>query len=56
MQKVNVKDPFVFHKSDHEDEMFLVLRGRLKLEIEDKTLEIGEGKFIIIPKNSNHEI
>jgi len=35
--------------------MFLVLEGNLKMILEDKTLDIGPGEFIIIPKGVSHK-
>lgn len=49
-----LKGDFVWHKHDGEDEMFLVLSGSLKIELENKTLEIGKGEFVIIPKGTLH--
>lgn len=45
---------FVWHKHDHEDEMFLVLSGTLKMEFRDKTVEIQPNEFIIVPKGIEH--
>lgn len=50
-----LKGEFFFHKHDHEDEMFLVVKGVLKMELEDKTLNIQPGEFVIIPKGVSHK-
>lgn len=49
------KDEFVMHKHDNEDEMFLVIEGKLLMELDDKTLEINAGEFVVIPKGTNHK-
>lgn len=49
-----LKGEFVMHKHDDEDEMFLVISGRLKMELEDKVLQLEEGEFVIIPKGVLH--
>ncbi len=49
-----LKGEFVWHKHDHEDEMFLIISGTLKMELEDKTLFLEEGEFVIIPKGTLH--
>ncbi len=49
------KDEFVMHQHDSEDEMFLVIEGKLLMELDDKTLEINPGEFVIIPKKTNHK-
>ncbi len=46
---------FVWHKHDHEDEMFFVISGILKIELRDKIVEIGPNEFIIIPRGIEHK-
>ncbi|MBA9077342.1 MULTISPECIES: cupin domain-containing protein [Rufibacter] len=48
------KGPFVWHHHEHEDELFLVVQGTLKIEFRDKTLELQEGEFLIVPKGVEH--
>ena len=55
VKAANLKGEFVFHHHDDEDEMFLVLAGNLKMVLEDKTLDIAPGEFIIIPKGVRHK-
>ena len=50
-----LKDEFVLHQHEKEDEMFLVIEGKLLMELDDKTLEINAGEFVIIPKGTNHK-
>lgn len=49
-----VKGQLVWHKHDHEDEMFLVVYGHLKIELKDRTVELGPGDFYVIPKDTLH--
>lgn len=49
-----LKGEFIWHQHDAEDEMFLVLQGQLRMEFRDRTEEIGEGEFIIVPKGVEH--
>jgi len=49
------KDEFVMHQHQNEDEMFLVIEGTLKMELDNETLEINPGELIIIPKGTNHK-
>jgi len=52
---VKLKGEFVWHKHDHEDEMFLVIKGVLKIEFRDRTETIHENEFIIVPKGIEHK-
>ena len=49
-----LKGEFIWHKHDMEDELFLVIKGKLKMELRDKTIEIDEGEFIIVPHGVEH--
>jgi mannose-6-phosphate isomerase-like protein (cupin superfamily) len=51
---VKFKGEFVWHKHDNEDEMFYVLKGKFNMEYRDKTIEIKENEFVIIPKGVEH--
>lgn len=52
---VKFKGEFVWHKHDHEDEMFYVLNGEFNMEFRDKTVNIKENEFIIVPKGVEHK-
>ena len=45
---------FVWHKHDNEDELFLVIKGRLQIKLRERDLWIDEGEFVIIPKGVEH--
>lgn len=49
-----VKGDFIMHKHDNEDELFMVVQGKLFIELIDKTLEINPGEIVIIPKGVDH--
>ena len=51
---VKIKGKFVFHQHENEDEMFLVIKGALKLDFKNKIIDIFEGEFIIVPKGVIH--
>lgn len=51
---VKFKGEFVWHKHDHEDELFYVLKGSFTMEFRDKTIEISENEFLIVPKGVEH--
>ena len=52
---VKVKGEFVMHQHENEDELFFVINGTLFMELENKTIEINAGEFIIIPKGTIHK-
>lgn len=43
-----------WHAHDDEDELFYVLRGRLRIEMEARTVELGEGEAFVVPKGVRH--
>lgn len=49
------KDEFVLHQHENEDELFLVIEGQLIMEMDDRTIEINAGEFVIIPRGTNHK-
>lgn len=51
---VKILGDFPFHSHDGEDEMFMVIKGSLKLEFEDQFSEVNEGEFIIVPRGVVH--
>lgn len=52
---VKFKGEFVWHKHDHEDEMFYVVKGKFKMEFRDRTIKINEREFLIVPKGIEHK-
>ncbi len=50
-----IQGEFVFHKHDDEDELFMVMKGQLKLELRDRTVTLNEGEFFIVPKGVEHK-
>lgn len=55
VKAVRVRGEFVWHHHDHEDELFLVVKGKLKMEFRDKTVEVNPGEFIIVPRGVEHK-
>ncbi len=52
---VKFKGEFVWHHHDHEDEMFLVVKGRMRMQLRDREVTVGPGEFIIIPHGIEHK-
>jgi mannose-6-phosphate isomerase-like protein (cupin superfamily) len=49
-----LKGEFVFHHHENEDEMFLVVKGRFRMEFRDRHEWIEEGEFIVVPRGVEH--
>ena len=51
---VKAKGEFVWHKHDETDDLFLVLRGRLVIQLRDGDVELGPGELFVVPKGIEH--
>ncbi len=51
---VKLNSEFVFHHHEHEDEMFLVVKGRFRMDFRDRHEWIEEGEFIVVPRGVEH--
>jgi mannose-6-phosphate isomerase-like protein (cupin superfamily) len=51
---VKFQGPFVWHHHEHEDEMFLVLQGRFRMELRDREIWLEPGEFLVIPRGVEH--
>lgn len=51
---VKAKGELVWHSHQHEDELFQVLSGRLIMDFRDRTVEVGPGEILIVPRGVEH--
>ena len=51
---VKLRGEFVWHAHEQEDELFLVLKGTLRMEFRDRAVDIGEGEFLVVPHGVEH--
>ena len=51
---VKLQGEFVWHHHENEDELFLVLKGKLTIRLRDGEVELQPGEFVIIPKGVEH--
>src|SRR5213595_3212557 len=49
-----LKGEFVWHHHEREDELFLVVKGRLRMQLRDREVWVNEGEFAIVPKGVEH--
>ena len=51
---VKVQGEFVWHQHDDTDDLFLVLKGALDIQLRDRTVTLGPGELFIVPKGVEH--
>ena len=49
-----VHGSLAWHSHDNEDELFLILKGHLRIELEDGAVELDEGQMYVVPKGVRH--
>src|ERR1700750_1510966 len=54
LQIVKVKGPFVWHKHDESDDFFLVLKGRITIQMRDGNVVLGAGEMFVVPRGLEH--
>lgn len=52
---VKFSGEFVWHHHDHEDELFLVVRGKLVMHFKERDVPVAEGEFIVVPRGVEHK-
>ena len=51
---VKLLGEFVWHHHDDEDELFLVVKGRFRMQYRDREEWVGEGEFVVVPRGVEH--
>jgi mannose-6-phosphate isomerase-like protein (cupin superfamily) len=46
--------PFVWHQHENEDELFLVIKGRFRMEFRDSSIDLEAGEFLVVPRGIEH--
>ena len=49
-----IQGEFVWHAHEHEDELFMVIKGTLHMQYRDRTEIIREGELVVVPKGVEH--
>ena len=52
---VKAKREFIWHSHPETDELFFVVKGKMKLAFRDRTLEVKKGELIVVPKDVEHK-
>ena len=55
VKAVKLKGEFVWHHHDNEDELFLVIKGTLRMRFRDREAVVHEGEFLIVPHGVEHQ-
>ena len=51
---VKVRGEFVWHHHAEEDELFFVVKGRLRIEFRDRAVELAAGEMLVVPRGVEH--
>jgi len=51
---VKTAGEFVWHKHDDTDELFLILEGEFDMDFRDRTVTVGPGELLIVPRGTEH--
>ena len=51
---VKFQGPFTWHHHETEDELFMVVKGRFRMELRDRHIWLEEGEFLIVPRGVEH--
>jgi mannose-6-phosphate isomerase-like protein (cupin superfamily) len=54
VKAVKLKGEFIWHHHDHEDELFLVVKGTLRMKFRDREAVVREGEFVVVPRGVEH--
>ena len=54
VKAVKLKGEFIWHHHEQEDELFLVVKGTLRMRFRDREVPIREGEFLIVPRGVEH--
>lgn len=54
MRIAKVKGPFVWHSHEDTDELFIIHKGQLKIELRDRVVELAAGDVFVVPKGVEH--
>ncbi len=51
---VKFAGPFVWHRHEGQDELFLAIHGSFRMEFRDRVVQVGEGELIVVPRGVEH--
>jgi len=54
VKTAKLKGEFVWHHHENEDELFLVVKGTLRMKFRDREAVVREGEFVLVPRGVEH--
>lgn len=51
---VKFRGEFIWHTHDHEDELFMPIRGTMRVDFRDRSIELRPGEFLVVPRGIEH--
>lgn len=51
---VKFEGEYPWHQHEHEDELFMVLRGAIEIRLRDRDVHLAEGEFLVVPRGVEH--
>jgi mannose-6-phosphate isomerase-like protein (cupin superfamily) len=54
VKAVKLKGEFIWHHHENEDELFLVVKGTLRIKFRDREAVVREGEFVVVPRGVEH--
>ncbi len=51
---VKISGAFSWHSHEHEDELFLVVKGSFVMEFRDRHITVNQGEFLVVPRGTEH--
>lgn len=51
---VKFQGEFPWHSHDHEDELFMVIEGKFRMDFRDKSVELNKGEVLVVPRGVEH--
>ena len=52
---VKIQGDFIWHNHEETDELFFVIKGKMNIEFDNKTIELKEGEMYVVPKGIKHK-
>ncbi len=56
VQVVKVHGEYVWHHHDRTDDLFIVLRGQIRIEMRERAVDLGEGQLFVVPVGVEHRV